>query len=260
MARLCTLASGSAGNSTYIGSADCGILIDAAPSTKAILTALCENGIQKESIKAIFLTHAHEDHIAALKVLVKKIDAPIFASKETAEFIMENPRFDGIEIKTMEKELSVGEMTVSRFATMHDSPGSSGYRVSFADGTEVGLCTDLGIVTDEVKNGLCGCKAVVLESNHDVLMLQNGPYPYPLKQRISGDLGHLSNGNAAALAAFLVENGTKHLVLAHLSRENNTPEIAKRTIKSGLMSAGFNEDVDYTLAVAPIGCGRVIVC
>lgn len=260
MARLCTLASGSSGNCTYLGSGSIGILIDAAPNAKAVLSGLCEIGVQKESIKAIFITHAHEDHIAALKVLTKKINVPIFATPKTAEHINASGRFENFTVQSIQDTIEIEGITVKSFETSHDIEGSCGYTVTFKDGLKFGLCTDLGVVTETVTQNLLGCAAAVVEANHDVTMLQQGPYPYPLKRRILSDFGHLSNGSSAKLVSFLVKNGTTHLVLAHLSRENNTPEIAKRTVVAALMSEGLVEGVDYTLTVAPVGCGGVIVC
>ena len=124
---------------------------------------------------------------------------------------------------------TVGDLTVSSFRTPHDSKMSVGYRIAFsdADGEHLlGIATDIGYVSDSVRDGLCGCEAVVLESNHDVEMLMDGPYPYDLKLRIRSNRGHLSNADSASLAAYLAEHGTRAFMLAHLSEENNDPILA----------------------------------
>lgn len=261
MAKICTLASGSSGNSTYIGCGESGILIDAGTNAKAILCGLDCAGISRDCVKAIFITHVHEDHISALRVLLKRLPVPVFSSPLAANWLNSSGRLPaGIMAIGFEKTQTVADITVERFDTLHDSPGSSGFTVLLPDENKIGICTDLGVVTEEVKNSLLGCETVVLESNHDVMMLQNGGYPYPLKRRILSNSGHLSNGAAAAFLCELVKNGTVHIVLAHLSRENNTPDVARSTVITELFSAGLAEDKDYTLYVAPVGCGRVIVC
>lgn len=230
--RIVTLYSGSDGNATYIRAAGTSILIDAGRSARALCRALAEIGASVEELEAIFITHEHRDHIAALEVLTKKRSIPIHIMAASAERIDRMPpcplhdclvRHDAMFCER------VGGLSISSFRTPHDSRMSVGYRISFCDGTgcshTLGYATDVGYVSDAVREGLLGCEAVVLESNHDVNMLMEGPYPYDLKQRILSRRGHLSNADSAALAAELALSGTHGFLLAHVSRENNDPTL-----------------------------------
>ena len=230
--RIVTLYSGSDGNATYIRAAGTSILIDAGKSARALCRALNEIGVSLEEISAIFITHEHRDHIAALEVLAKKHNTPVHIMKKSAERLdrlAPCPLCDHLvrhEAMFCER---VGSITVSSFRTPHDSQMSVGYRITFCDeqGEEraLGYATDIGYVSDALREGLCGCEAVVLESNHDVDMLMDGPYPYDLKLRIRSNRGHLSNADSAAFAAELAEKGTQAFLLAHVSRENNDPTL-----------------------------------
>lgn len=227
-----TLCSGSKGNCTLIKCRDSAILIDAGRSTKYIKTALASLGLAPEDISAIFLTHSHSDHVSALKVWSSHYHTPVHASSAVCDDVM-NKCGEVLVSHPILFEEKIGDITVKSFPTDHDVFGSVGYRIE-ADGVSLGLATDLGRVTDSVKAGLCGCRAVVLESNHDVGMLLNGPYPPELKQRILSRFGHLSNESGAEFARFLADNGAEKLMLAHLSEINNTPELAKKASLSAL--------------------------
>ena len=261
MARFCTLFSGSSGNCTYIGSGSGGILIDVGVSAKKINLALEQIGVDRSEIKAIFITHEHSDHISGLKTISKNWDIPIYASAATAASLESSDKIcptTNINIID-ETAIDINNMVVSRFTTLHDCAGSSGYTITLPDGTKSVVCTDLGIVTDEVRTALTGCNIVMLESNHDVNMLENGPYPYVLKRRILGDNGHLSNASCAIELPSLVNNGTTRIVLAHLSRENNHPEIVRVTARASLIDNGMVEDSDYLLNIAsPFGNKMII--
>ena len=260
MAKICTLFSGSRGNSTYISSGKEAILIDAGMSCRQILCALQNNMVSKEDIKAIFITHAHTDHINALRVLLKNINVPVYASKETlGQLILENViGKDSVCFDIESKPDLPINMQVNFFRTSHDCEGSGGYVVTLNDQQKIALCTDLGVVTDEIRAKLKGCRAVILESNHDVGMLQNGSYPFATKQRILSSEGHLSNVSCAEELPILVENGTTHFVLAHLSRENNTPDLARVTAESVLTTKGIKSGIDCSLYVAPPSGGKMI--
>lgn len=230
--KVVTLYSGSGGNATYIRVGETSILIDAGKSARTLCHALCEIGADIADVRAVFVTHEHSDHISALEVLSKKHDFPIHVMEQSAT------RFDRLPPSPLHDHLvrhgamfreTVGEITVSSFRTPHDSRMSVGYRVSFTDDDgehTLGFATDIGYVSDSVREGLSGCEAVVLESNHDVDMLMDGPYPYDLKLRIRSNRGHLSNADSAALACELAAEGTHAFLLAHLSEENNDPAIA----------------------------------
>lgn len=230
--RLLSLYSGSSGNAFVISTPSGALLIDAGKNARRLNAALARAGIAEESIRAVLLTHEHTDHVGALAVWMKKHPIPVHLPTACL------PRLEGEAsvlpylcphppIFTQE----ICGMTVSSFPTPHDSRGSVGYRIEIPreEGEKsllIGYATDLGYVSAEVEEALTGCAAVVLESNHDPEMLAEGPYPYDLKRRISSRRGHLSNPESACLAARLCASGTRAILLAHLSRENNTPELA----------------------------------
>ena len=227
--RFFTLYSGSGGNATYIEDGNTAILIDAGKSAKRLCSALCEIGSSISRIDAIFITHDHADHTSALETLAKKHDIPIHITEKSAE-IFEGERYSHLRERLVTHsplfEVKVGEICVRSFVTPHDSKMSVGYRIELADGTSVGVATDLGYVSDSVSEALMGCGAVMLESNHDIDMLRHGPYPAFLKQRILSKRGHLSNPDSALFAARLAAAGTRSFLLSHLSAENNTPSLA----------------------------------
>lgn len=252
MARFFTVASGSSGNSAYVGSSDAGILVDAGISCKGIVTGLCEREIPLEHVKAIFITHEHIDHIRGLKVLLKKLKVPVFASTKVLDYLLTNECVPpGALLETIDNcTANVAEMEITSFRTSHDSVHSLGFRIHTADDRLIGISTDLGFISDTVQNGICGCDLVLLESNYETSMLMNGAYPYFLKKRISGKEGHLSNEDCATLLPQLVRNGTTRIVLAHLSKENNMPDLAYQTSLNGLTAAQMTEGKDFVLTVA----------
>lgn len=247
--RLCTLYSGSGGNATYIENEGTAILIDAGKSARALTNALKAIGALPEGkikdaplpVDAIFITHEHSDHIAALPVFLKKHPVPVHITEPSAArlyaLLGDSPLRDCIVTHPPLFSVTVGCLTVTSFPTSHDSAMSVGYRITAEAQDRIrtfGYATDLGIVTDTVKEALLGCEAVVLESNHDEDMLLDGPYPYELKRRIRSRRGHLSNRDAAAFAALLAEQGTQSFLLAHLSKENNLPLLAYEETHSAL--------------------------
>ena len=248
MARFCPLFSGSSGNCLYIGSADGGILIDAGVSARRIEKALAAREIDPRSIRGIFVTHEHSDHTAGLRVLAKRYGTPIYASAGTRQALLDGGTVDECRLWD---ETDLGNMSVTAFHTSHDCRESTGYCVTLSDDRRIGVATDLGVMTDEVREALAGCDLVHIESNHDVRMLENGPYPYPLKQRILSDRGHLSNEACATELPRLLERGTTRVFLGHLSRENNLPMLAQATAAAELAACGAQEGRDYLLWVAP---------
>lgn len=261
MAKFFPMFSGSKGNSTYIGDGDKGILVDVGVSFKRIKEALTSANIPLEAVKAVAITHEHTDHIKGLKVLLKHLKVPVLASRETiyALEFAEAMTFESERVYMDEVESTfAGGLTIKRFATSHDCNGSSGFTVTTENGIKTAVCTDLGIMTEEVKSNLSGCRLVMLESNHDPVMLRLGPYPPELKLRIASDKGHLPNAVCAQTVADLYESGTTRFVLAHLSEENNTPEKAASATRAALIDKGAEENVDYILYVAPKEGTRVI--
>lgn len=226
-----SLYSGSTGNAFLIRSESGAVLIDAGKSCKKLCEALAACNTSPEEIKAIFITHEHTDHIGALAVFLKKYPVPVHILEKSAYALRNLPSV--APCLCLHKPLfeeTVGEITLTSFPTPHDSAASVGYRIEIClkngQTVRIGYATDIGYVSAAVEEALTGCDAVILESNHDLDMLHTGPYPYSLKQRIASRYGHLSNPDSAALAARLCRTGTKSLMLAHLSEENNTPDTA----------------------------------
>ena len=242
--RIVSLYSGSGGNSTFIRVGGDAILIDAGKSARALCRALTDIGEDIENIKAIFITHEHTDHVSALEVIAKKHALPIHITSVSAE------RFDErstpcclFRMMTHGVEFceQVGELQVRSFRTPHDSRMSVGYRIEFFDGEQkrtIGFATDIGYISDEIRENLRGCEAVVLESNHDLDMLMTGPYPRDLKMRVASKRGHLSNRECADFAIELAESGTRGILLAHLSKENNEPTLALEESERALGGLG----------------------
>ena len=249
--RLCTLYSGSGGNAAYLETPTARILIDAGKCTRTLVASLKSIGVEPDSLDAIFITHDHNDHVAALEVLAKKHPVPVHILFKSALRYRDTQPEALCKCFAMKEKAPfttrVGDVTVTAFETPHDSRASVGYRFEFPDGetvVRVGYATDIGHVTDTLREGLAGCESIVLESNHDVDMLMDGPYPYDLKLRIRGRRGHLSNRECADLCAELAGRETVNFLLAHLSEENNHPDIAFDETNSALAGC------DFTLRIA----------
>ncbi len=246
--KICCLYSGSKGNSAFIEAGGARILIDAGKSAKALCSALKDINVDVDSIDAIFITHEHRDHISALQTLSHKHKIPIYMLLSSAERVfygIQDERLcDCLMLQLRDSfTVQVHELTVKAFPTPHDSMGAVGFRLTFTENGEeysVGYATDTGHVTKAMRENLTGCFAAIIESNHDLEMLREGPYPPELKQRISSKKGHLSNINCAEFAAELCASGTKHIMLAHLSEENNLPEIAYNETFSSIADESVN--------------------
>ncbi|HBL40479.1 MAG TPA: MBL fold metallo-hydrolase [Ruminococcaceae bacterium] len=262
MARFCSLFSSSSGNSVYIGHPNGGILIDIGVSAKRTAEALNCVGASIESIGAVFVTHEHCDHIAGVRVFAGKHQTTVYASQGTLEGMESTGALNGKYPSEVmpESGVEVNGMFVRAFHTPHDSRESLGYTVEMPDGNRIGIATDIGVVTDEIMQNLLGCQLVLLESNHDVRMLQCNPnYPYILKRRILSDHGHLCNEACAEAAVKLVQSGTTRLLLGHLSKENNMPQLAYQCTNAALSRCGMEEGSDYLLRVAGVGDPKMIV-
>lgn len=236
-----SLCSGSRGNATYIRSGQTRILIDCGCSCKALKTALAACGTAPEELNAIFITHEHEDHVRALSVLCRQYHIPVHMVEHCARAYCtakQTEQPDCFMTHPIVFVQQIGNMTLSSFPISHDSAAGVGYRICTEDVT-VSLATDTGKITDDVLAGLWGAQYVILEANHDENLLLTGPYPYTLKRRILSDNGHLSNDAAAALCVRLLQNGTKRILLSHLSEHNNTPLLARQTVLAALQAAGI---------------------
>lgn len=248
--RVLALASGSTGNCTFCQTGNGGLLIDAGISARRICTMLGEEGIDPGFLSAILITHEHTDHIKGLEVLLRRHPIPVYALPETAKLLRGlYPEHRELIDDVSPNGIAFPEARAVPIVTMHDSASSCGWRIETEEGV-YGHCTDLGLVTDDVLDGLCGADLALIESNHDVNMLMNGSYPPVLKRRILSEYGHLSNDAAADLAVSLCANGTRSLILGHISKHNNTPGLAYRTVYNALCEA-LPEALLPELTVAP---------
>ena len=237
--KLCVLASGSSGNCTFIGTERTRILVDAGLSALQTERRLAEIGETMERIDAICVSHEHADHVAGIRVLQKKYGTPVYANAGTLDALRRDRKNEEINCRcfTTGAPFAVGELGVEPFSVPHDAYEPVGFLAS-AGGYCVGVATDMGTVTDLIRDKLRRCHAVVIEANHDEEMLLDSPRPWSLKQRIRGNQGHLSNRAAAALAAEIAGGVLRHLFLAHMSSDCNSPYHAQHTFETQLAAAG----------------------
>lgn len=255
--RLVTLASSSSGNCTLVSQGKTHILIDAGISFKRITEALRAFDLSPTELSAVVVTHAHTDHVGGLRTMCKHIGARIHAGGVTLGGIEHHfaAGTDAVEVP-IGAALDIDGLEVNAFRTSHDSPGSVGYTITYGS-EKLAFATDLGIVTPEVLEATRGATTAIIEANHDITMLKNGPYPPSLKRRVLSDVGHLSNRACGDFAVELAKAGTRRFILAHLSQENNTPQHAYAEVNSALTRSGFAvcddglANGDISLCVAP---------
>jgi len=253
MIKFCPLFSSSSGNSVYIGDRDGGVLVDVGRSAKQTNTMLNNIGVDVSQVKAILLTHEHSDHIDGLRVFAAKHRIPVYAPNGTLLALKHKGTLNEkhIDITLPDAPIEIAGLKIENFKTSHDCADGRGYVVTGLDGsTKVAIATDTGYISNDILSKITGCKLVYIESNHDIHMLKTGPYHYTLQQRILSDIGHLSNDACADTLRALVNKGTTHFVLAHLSQENNTPNLAYKTSTAALCEMGALENRDYILKVA----------
>ena len=252
--RVTVFASGSTGNCTLVQAAGERLLIDAGISLRRISGALAAEGLKPSDLSCVLITHEHGDHVSGLDMLTKKYGMRVMAPRTVAARLrgMLPGVADYIEVIRAGEPFRVGGAEISAFHTMHDTDESVGYRIDAEN--SFGLCTDLGCLTDEVLEAMCGVELAVIESNYDEQMLCDGPYPVYLKRRILSERGHLSNEEAGRLAVHLARGGARGLILGHLSRENNRPDKALSAVAASLAEAG--EELEL-LAAPPLGSVRM---
>ncbi len=233
--RLCSIASGSSGNCVYVGSEATHLLVDVGISGKRTESGLRELGLTGHDIDGILITHEHADHISGLGVISRKYGIPVYATAGTIAALRENPGLRDLDPELFhpvqeDRKMTLKDLVIDPMRISHDAAQPVGYRISYGK-KKVAICTDLGVYNDYTVECLKGMDALLLEANHDVNMLQVGPYPYYLKQRILGDRGHLSNENSGRLLCRVLHDGLQTVLLGHLSKENNLPELAYESVR-----------------------------
>ncbi|GEN34660.1 MULTISPECIES: MBL fold metallo-hydrolase [Aneurinibacillus] len=243
------LASGSTGNSFFIKSKNSKVLVDAGLSGKQVESLLEEVGVSAADLDAILITHEHSDHIKGVGVLARRYQLPVYANAKTWEQldrqlgkIAEDQRL----IMEVGETVEFGDMKVESYGLSHDAAEPMGF-CFYEDDAKVSLTTDLGYVSQRIKDTICGSDAYIFESNHDVEMLRMGSYPWNTKRRILSDVGHLSNEAAAEALGDILSGKGETVYLAHLSKENNMTELARLTVKNILQEYGFTDGEDIKL-------------
>jgi phosphoribosyl 1,2-cyclic phosphodiesterase len=227
---VCVLASGSKGNAIYISDGQTAILMDAGLSGIEIQRRMEGAQLNIEEIKAIVVSHEHSDHVRGVGVLARRYHLPVYMTRGTATAAAAQlGRIDELHHFDVGTPFAINNLSIHPFATSHDARDPAGFTISL-NGRKIGIATDLGIATGMVKQHLKSCALLVLEANHDPVMLTDGPYPWPLKQRIKSRNGHLSNQESRDLLGDIKHEGLCHVILAHLSETNNTPEKAYETV------------------------------
>ncbi len=253
--RMCSIASGSSGNCIYAGSDTTHILVDVGISGKKTVQGLEKLGVKPEDLDGIFITHEHADHINGLGVMARKYGIPVYGTKGTLDAIrrtsslgkIDESLFQEIEADT---KITVKDMTLNPMRISHDAAEPVAYRIIHGK-KKIGIVTDLGCYNDYTVECLKGMDALLIEANHDVNMLQVGPYPYYLKQRILGKRGHLSNELSGQLLGRILNDHMQTVILGHLSRDNNLPELAYETVRVEIaMADNAYKAGDFPIRVA----------
>lgn len=242
---VCMLASGSKGNAIFISSRHTSLLIDAGLSGIEIQRRLRSRGLDPKNLDAILVSHEHHDHIQGVGVLSRRYKLPVYISPKTRHAAVSQlgnlHDVKEFECGTM---FTINDLFIHPFSISHDAQDPCGFTI-YQNGTKIGVATDLGIATAMVKSHLKGCTLLILEANHDEEMLIKGPYPWPVKQRIKSRTGHLSNAASKTLLNELQHDGLRHVLLAHLSETNNTPQKAVNEV--GLALTRCKPQLDVAL-------------
>lgn len=233
--RMCSIASGSSGNCIYIGSDTTHLLVDVGISGKKVTQGVESLGVRMDELDGILITHEHIDHVSGLGVLARKYHLPIYATKGTVQAIKKMSSLGAIEEELfqtiqVQDKFTVKDITVNSMKISHDAAEPVAYKFS-SEGKKAAVITDLGTYDDYIVDNLQGMDALLMEANHDIHMLEVGPYPYYLKQRILGEHGHLCNEASGRLLSAVLHDNIKAVMLGHLSKENNMPELAYETVR-----------------------------
>lgn len=237
--RVCLLASGSRGNCTLIEADGCRLLVDVGLSGREVERRLATVGLTGHDLDAILVTHEHHDHVSGIGPVARRFHLPVFIDRLTHAALSRLGRIADLRFFDAGEGFFCHSLEIETFSTTHDATNPVGYSISSSEG-KIGFATDLGAPTRLVAESLKNCRVVVLEANHDDRMLLEGPYPWPLKERIRGRHGHLSNDDAVRLLDDISWPGLEALFLAHLSEENNCPDLACETMRRSLKQTGYH--------------------
>lgn len=235
--KICLLASGSRGNALLIESGRTRLLLDAGLAAREIRRRLDLIGVAAESLSGLLITHEHTDHVRGLGPLVRQLGLPVYLHTELAGALKDVGRTECVREFAAGEDFTIGDLTIQAFSVTHDALAPVGFTLSGEEG-RIGVATDLGVATRLVVERLQGCRALVLETNHDEELLRDGPYPWALKQRVRSNHGHLSNAAGGALLGRLLWPGLEEVFLGHLSETNNRPELALAAVRQTLDGQG----------------------
>ncbi len=250
-----SIASGSSGNCTFASTDNTSVLVDAGITCKRIVEGMNNIDRDPSDLDGILVTHEHIDHIKAIGVMSRKYHIPIYAGAGTIEYMKHAKSLGAVDPElfheiTPDQTFEIGDITVDPFRIWHDAADPMGFRLS-NNGHSVAVATDMGCYNDYIVDHLQGLDGILLESNHDVNMVQCGPYPWPLKQRILGQFGHLSNESAGDLLCRILHDGMKKVLLGHLSKENNYEALALAAVTTQItMDEGKYKGDDFDISVA----------
>lgn len=257
MLKISPLFSGSRGNCTLVQTDSANLLLDAGYQYKQIVSRLADFNLTLGDIDGIVITHEHSDHISALPYLTRGLNTRVYAPQAICTYVSQRSYCSDVTAVT--GSFAIGDVQIDVYNCSHDAQACLGYRFTYG-GQSVASVTDTGCANDRLLDFLSPCKAILLESNHDVDMLKNGSYPYPLKKRILSDFGHLSNVQTAQVIAKLAGTNVKMIALAHLSEQNNTKEIAFNTAVQALNAADLVEGKDVKIYVTDQYSNRITLC
>ncbi len=251
MARYISLYSGSSGNCSVVEENGKFILIDMGKSARLTNKALTELGLDIKNLQGILVSHEHSDHVAGLKVFLKNLRVPVYTGRPTADYLICRDMLPAhIDVQDINfTGFNIGDFYVKGFETPHDSVGCMGFRITTGAGHKMSIATDLGFVTEDIFQNLRDVDLAVVESNYDVQMLREGPYPYYLKTRIASNHGHLSNVQSAQTTLRLIEDGVDKIQLCHLSNNNNTPQLALEQVQKTALANGIIIGTDVQVKV-----------
>lgn len=238
--KFCSLFSGSSGNCQFIKTDKTTILVDAGLSGKKIQQEIINIGEDPKKIDAIFITHEHVDHIQGAGILSRRFDIPVYANEKTWEAMSSAVgEIKSHNMRIISDDTEVGDIFVEAFDISHDSVKPFGYNIYHKD-KKISLVTDTGCINQTIMNSIKDADLMLIESNHDEDMVLIGPYPWPLKRRVLGEFGHMSNDTAGDLISKVVKKGNEIVLLGHLSKENNFPQLAYKTVENILLENGID--------------------